>query len=84
MKIRDAYATLTGDKTEHAMQSGGLEIVSDNGCTLFCVIQQKDGSIEIRSGSGGFHQGKVLQDRLLIIPHCANVVSLVRPEYITP
>jgi len=82
MKIRDGNAVINGDKTEHELPSGGLEIIADDGrSTLFSVNLRKDGTLRIDAGTYCKHGGKILEDRILIKPEASNVVSIIRPEY---
>ncbi len=81
MKIRDSHASINNDKTEYEMPSGGLDIIADDGRTLFSIRQQADGSIEVHSGSFAKHNGKLLHDRLEIRPRSANNVIIFRPLY---
>ena len=81
MKIRDGHATLNGDKTEHEMPSGSVEIIADDGRTLLCVTAQKDGSLRIHAGMVCNHGGKLLDDRLDIRPIASNAIEITRPIY---
>lgn len=79
MKIRDAHAQLNGDKTEHTMPSGSLDIISDDGRRLFGISLEKDGSIRVDAGHGCKHGGSVYDDILTVKPVAANVVLIQRP-----
>lgn len=80
MRIRDCHATRNGDELIQTMPSGGLEIVGDDGRTLFSV-RLKDGQLQVMAGGVCKHEGKMLDDRISIIPHSSNHVSIVRPVY---
>jgi len=80
MKIRDSFAVISGDKTETEMPSGGLEIISDSGHTLFS-ISLKDGELRIDSGSTCKHGGDILDTGLNISPITSNCVFISRPIY---
>lgn len=80
MKIRDRNATLYGDETCYVMPSGGLEVVGEDGRTLFS-IELEDGILKVQTGTACKHGGKVLDNRLVVIPHSANYVSIARPPY---
>lgn len=79
MKIRDSHATLNGDKTEHVMPSGGLDVISDDGKALVIIIETELG-IQVRVVGNIKHNGKVLDDQMRIAPKASNVVEIFRPE----
>ena len=81
MRIRDGHAILNGNKTEYVMASGSLDIISDDGRTLFGISLQKDGTIRLDAWHTCKHQGVVLDDRILIKPIATNAVNIGRPEY---
>jgi len=81
MKIRDSHATLAGDDTEHTMLSESLDIIAEDGKTLFTVRLQSDGSIRIRAGHFCRHGGKVLNDVILISPQACNAAIISRPTH---
>jgi hypothetical protein len=80
MRIRDGFATINGIKTEYEMPSGSLEIIADDGKTLF-GISLEEGKIRIDSGNFCKHEGIVLDDRIEIHPIASNVVLASRPKY---
>jgi len=79
MKIRDGNATINGDKTEHTMPSGSVEIIADDGRTLLCVTALQDGSLRIHAGMICAHGSKLLDDRLDIRPIASNAIEIRRP-----
>lgn len=81
MKLRDSHATLSNDKTEYVMPSGGVQIIADDGRTLFDITLNKDGTIRVGAGHVCKHNGELLDDRILIHPIASNCVNLVRPIY---
>ena len=81
MKIRDGYATLNGDKTEHTMPSNSLDIIADDGRTLFGITLNKDGTIRLDTGHVCKHQGILLDDQIQLRPIASNAVLVLRPEY---
>lgn len=81
MKIRDMHSTLSGDKTEYTMPSGGLQIIADDGRTMFTVRLAKEGHIEVSGGSFCKHGGKILDDLLIVEPRACNLVYVRRMEY---
>jgi hypothetical protein len=80
MRIRDAHATISGDKTEYDMPSNGLEIIADDGRTLFGVSLAKDGALRVKAGHICQHYGKFLDDTLKIKPIATNLIELHRDE----
>lgn len=72
MRIRDSFAVINGDMTEYYMPSGGLEIIADDGRTLFCINSTNDGGIDIGGGIICKHQGKMLDSIISINPVAAN------------
>ena len=80
MKIRDSQAQLNGDETCYVMPSKGLEIVADDGRTLFS-ISLKDNVLRVDSGAFCKHGGTLLDNEFLIAPHAANCVKLIKKVY---
>lgn len=83
MKIRDSHARLNGSDTEHTMPSGGLDIIADDGRTLLCVTLNKDGSIHLSSAGHCKHNGKMLEDAILVQPRASNCVEIIRQPFQT-
>lgn len=81
MKIRDSFATINGDSNIIEMPSNGLEIVADDGRTLFRINLNKDGSIDVDTGMLCKHSGKLLDTGMTIRPRATNIVKIERPEY---
>lgn len=81
MKIRDSHAIHNKDETEYTMRSSGLQIVADDGRTLFEINLKSDGSIRIGAGTHCAHRGDFLDDTLIVKPEAANVVVISRPVY---
>jgi hypothetical protein len=81
MRVRDSFATLNGDKTETVMPSGGLEIIADDGRTLYSINLNKDGSLRVSVDMVCKHGDVVLDDRPLISPWAANCFNVIRPKY---
>ena len=79
MKVRDSHATLHGDDGRVLFPSGGIEIVGDDGRTLF-GISLKGNELRIDSGSPSKHNGAMLDDRFVIKPIASNVIVLVKNE----
>jgi len=80
MRIRDAHAAISGDMTEYGIPSGGLEIIADDGRTLFSVWLAKDGALRVKAGHICQHYGKFLDDTLKIKPISTNLIELHRDE----
>jgi hypothetical protein len=79
--VRDSFATLNGDGKVITMPSGGLEIVAEDGRTMF-EISLKGNVLHV---SGGcvckFADGKLYDDRFMIRPVAGNCVDLVKNKY---
>ena len=80
MRIRDAHAAISGDMTEYGIPSNGLEIIADDGRTLFGVSLAKDGSLRVTAGHHCRHAGKVFDDTFKIKPISTNLIELHRDE----
>lgn len=80
MKIRDMHATLSDDKTEYEMPSGGLDILADDGRVLFCIIQNGD-KIEITTSCICKQGNKLLDRGMTITPRYINSIEISRAEY---
>jgi hypothetical protein len=81
MKIRDLHATVKGDTTEFTMESGGLNIISDDGRVLFSITLTENGGIIIDAGVVCRFKGKKLDDMLAVYPIACNKVNIARNPY---
>ncbi len=81
MRLRDLHATLSSDTTEYVMPSGGIQIIADDGRSLFDIRLSKEGHIEVSSGHFCKHAGKVLDDYMRIEPRACNLIYIHRNEY---
>ncbi len=81
MKVRDGHATINGDETEHELPSGCVEIIADDGRTLLSVTVTRDNEIRIHAGHHCKHGGKVLDDKMYVVPVASNCIQIIRPEY---
>ena len=81
MKIRDAHARINGDETAYEMPSGGINIIADDGNTLFS-IDLKDNVLSIESGHVCKHGGRILDDSYSIKPRASNLIIITKDEYI--
>jgi hypothetical protein len=79
MKIRDAHSRVSGEEKTYVMPSGGLEIVGDDGRTLYSLML-KDGQLEVSVGGAIKHGEMILDDKLAIIPVSINRVLITRSE----
>lgn len=77
MKIRDSHAAVNGEFETLTMPSGSVDIIADDGRTLFSV-RLKDGHLEISAGGVCKHQGDLLDEKLLIAPRYTNQVFVSR------
>jgi len=78
MKIRDSFAILTDNQTEYSMPNG-IEIVADDGKTLFSLSVDLDGTLEVSSGGGVVkHDTRLLDSGLMVMPRASNVVRIRR------
>jgi len=81
MKVRDSFATLNKDETVTNMPSGGLDIIADDGRSLFSLRLAKDGTLEVYGGVYCKHAGLTLDGVISVIPRAANLIY-VRKERI--
>jgi len=80
MKIRDSHAAVNGEFETQQMPSGSLDIIADDGRTLF-TLRLKDGALEISSGGICKHEEQVLNEGLMITPRYSNLVTISRLPY---
>lgn len=80
MKIRDSHASVQGDFSTITMPSGGLEVVGDDGRTLY-TIKLDGGKLNVMAGGICKFDGVVLDDKLSILPLYRNSVVIERPKY---
>lgn len=81
MKIRDSFAVINGDDTVTEMPSGGLEIIAEDGRTMFALRLTKDGVLELSGGNICKHGGKLLEERISVEPMASNVIYVRKSEY---
>lgn len=83
MKIREMHASVNGSCEQFNMESGGLEIIAEDGRTLFCISFRagEPGQIEISTGSFCKHEGAMLDTGILVKPIASNVVAVRRNIY---
>jgi len=66
--------------TEYGIPSNGLEIIADDGRTLFNVSLANDGVLRVKAGHICQHYGKFLDDTFKIKPIATNLIELHREE----
>jgi len=81
LRIRDGHAMLNGDKTEYTMDSGSVDIIAEDGRTMFGIRLCKDYSLEIDSGVVCKNGGILHDDAFDIRPISSNRIRLTKPEY---
>jgi hypothetical protein len=70
--------TGTGDSRREMNFYGSFEIVADDGRVLYDLRLEKDGTLEIASGSYTQHGGQLLKDELAIYPCNGGRIKLKR------
>ena len=80
MKIRDLHARVNNSTDVFTMDSGGLEIIADDGQTLFSM-RLVGNTLMLSAGSTCKHSGLLLDDSFVIKPRAANCVDIVKVEY---
>lgn len=78
MRIRDSHATLNGDATEHTMPSGSLDIIAEDGRTLFNIELRNDGTLRVDAGHRCKHLGVVFDDIIQVTPISSNAIRVSR------
>jgi len=81
MRIRDSYATLSKDETEYDMPSGGVQIIADDGRTLFDIALTGDNSIQVSVGGVCKSGGQTWDSGILLKPVASNTVKIYRPPF---
>lgn len=81
MNIRDSHATINNNPETFTLPSGGLQIIADDGRTLWDISFTKDGLLRVSAGHVCKHKGVMLDDHLLIRPNASNSIHLERPRY---
>ncbi len=81
MNTRDLHAKVNGREEVIIFPSGGLEILADDGKTLFSV-RLEGNELIITGGNMCNHKGNLLDDTFVIKPRSPNCVNLVKVEYV--
>jgi hypothetical protein len=80
MKIRDSHATVNGHDEVFEMPSGGVDIIADDGQSLFSI--SLDGNVlRVAINNICKHEEKILDDHFVVKPVASNCANLIRPEY---
>ena len=82
MKIRDAHARINGCDEVFEMPSGGINIIADDGQTLFS-IDLDDNVLKIEAGHVCKHGGRILDDKYHIRPRAGNLITITKDEYVS-
>lgn len=80
MKVRDLFAEINGDDSVIEMPSGGLEIVGEDGRSMFSMRLTKDGVLELSGGNLCRHGGKLLDERISVEPRASNLIYIRKSE----
>lgn len=80
MKIRDMHASINDVNEVYEMPSGGIEILAEDGRTLFTISfrEGKPGQISVSAEMACKHDDQGLDTGLNIKPIAANVISMFR------
>lgn len=81
MKIRDMHSTLSKDSEEYEMPSKGVDIIADDGRTLFTVCLRDGGKIEVYASGFCKHDETMFDDQIAISPRASNMVVIQRKQY---
>lgn len=81
LKVRDGHATLNGDKTEHEMPSGSMDIIGQDGKTLFCITLGHAADLQISAHGVLKHDEVLLDDKIGVRPWDSSRVLIVRLPY---
>ncbi len=81
LKIRDGHATINGDKTEYEMPSGVLDIISDDGKSLFSITLEECGKIVVSARGICRHERQILDDTIYVQPKYGNMILVLRLPY---
>jgi len=79
MKIRDEYAKLNNDHSEQ--EFSGIEIIADNGETLYSLKLDDDGVLEIIGGNFCKHNGILLKESICVFPYDNHRIFIQRLPY---
>lgn len=68
MIVRDADSVKNGESKTVAIASGTLDVVADDGRTLFSLTLQPDGGLLVTGGVPAKHGGLLLSEKITIEP----------------
>lgn len=77
MKIRPTYM----QEGEFVAEHGPIEIVADDGRSLYTIDLKEDGSLDIHTSGFVKHNDKILDSGLYVKPHACNMIKVFREEY---
>ena len=80
LKIRDSFARINGNKDVYVASSGGIEIIGEDGGTMFSISIS---GRELRVDAGNVcKQGDlILDDRFSIKPIASNCITITKDIY---
>jgi hypothetical protein len=81
VKVRDKHATINGTADDVTNFPNGIEIVTDDGRSLFDISLNEDGTLEIFGGTHCKFNNKILTDNFTIQPLAFNCVRLIKNEH---
>lgn len=80
MKVRDLKAQVNGCNEVTVMPSGGLEVVADDGNTLF-EITLKGGVLRVSGGGFCQHGGLIYDHTISVKPVASNRLDIIKDEW---
>ena len=80
MKIRDSFSKLDGSGEVFTAESGGIDILSDDGRTIFS-ISIKDNVLRLDAGMVCKIDDLVYEDRFSIKPIAANCIEISKNKW---
>jgi len=80
MKIRDSYIRLPHD-ADHAEYSSGIDIIADDGYTLFSILMIDKRTIEVSAGTVCKQDNVLIDDVFQIRPISVNRIQIQRDLY---
>lgn len=81
MKIRDSMSVINGGKDAFVADSGCIDIIANDGRTLYSIRLIDDLKIEVRASDVIKHLGKLYAERLTIEPVVSNSIKIGRSLY---
>ncbi len=79
LTIRDSFAEINGDKTVYDLPSGSLDIIAQDGRTLFSIKVVEEGTgIEVYAGSTVKVNRELFSESVSVRPRSSNIVHILR------